>query len=114
MMLIDTEFLTHQLHIFFYGFFDSLSFHSTLPVLVNNAKARGTTFSILGCNGTLIIGSYFLYTHVIQPMLALYYSENFTVNDNQQYNSLLYFLYQTLWMLPMCILCYVASLSWLV
>jgi hypothetical protein len=100
--------------IYVHGIIDALSVHKTIPTLVNNTPALYIVLKIFGANILLIIGSELFFRKGILPFLD-------TVNDkvldlssgeNNQYSSLLYLIYQSLWLVPICILCYVCSLTW--
>lgn len=101
-----------QLKLFFYGLSDSLSFHRTLPTLVNNREAFLLVLQILGANGLLILGSVFLFQRGILPMVDVLGESTFDWYDQNHYNSLLWLLYQSLWLIPICGLCYGCSTVW--
>lgn len=98
--------------LFIYGLTDSLSFYRTIPTLVNNKDALLLTAQILGANGLLIIGSVFLFQRGILPMVDVLGGAAFDWYDQNHYNSLLWLLYQSLWLVPICALCYGCSTVW--
>jgi hypothetical protein len=98
------------LHISLQGFFDALSFHKTLPILVNNPPTLYTILKIMGANVALIIGSEFLFRSGISPLVQRINTDVLEIKDLDQ--STLYFLFQCLWLAPICVLCYVCCILW--
>lgn len=101
-----------SLKLFIYGLSDSLSLYRTIPTLVNNHEALLLTVQILGANGLLILGSVFLFQRGILPMVDVLGGAIFDWYDQSHYNSLLWLLYQSLWLVPICGLCYACSTVW--
>jgi len=105
---------------FFAGVTDSLSFHRTIPILLNDNISARLTAQILTTNGVLLLGSIFLYNRAIEPLLV-YMKQKFdpdvmneqTLNDEDtSSDQALWILYQFLWLLPICLLCYGCSMAW--
>ncbi len=98
--------------IFFYGLFDAISLHKTLPTLVNNTTTVYIILKIFGANIGLIIGSEMLFRKGIAPFMETISDKVLDLQDINQYTTLLYLIYQSLWLVPICVLCYVCCLSW--
>lgn len=98
--------------IYLYGVLDALSVHKTLPTLVNNTATVYIVLKIFGANVGLIIGSEMLFRKGIAPFVETVGDKVLDLRDSRQYSSLLYLIYQSLWLLPICVLCYVCCLSW--
>lgn len=105
-----------QLNAFLKALSDSLSFHRTLRLLVNNSNVALITAKILATNGLLLIGSHFLFHRGILPLVHL-------INDRDSFfasnthlitftDSIIWLIFKALWLFPICILCYVGSLIW--
>lgn len=101
-----------QLKLFIAGLADSLSLHHTIPTLVNNPSARLLTAQIWGVNGVLILGSVLLFNLGILPVVEVVGEAAFDIFDKNHYSSLLWLIYQSLWLVPICGLCYACSSSW--
>ncbi|RYH17278.1 EI24 domain-containing protein, partial [archaeon] len=104
--------LTFQLKIFFWGLMDSLSFHKTIPELVNNPTALSVFGKILGANAGLILGSVFLFHWGISPLLDVIGQNALDLQNKQHFDSLMWFAFRWLWLGPVCVLCYSCCLAW--
>lgn len=101
-----------QILIFLQGLIDSLSFHRTIPDLVNNSTAATVMGKILVANGVLILGSLVLFHRGIVPFLDILGQDSFDRANSRHYEGLLWFVYRWLWLGPICVLCYVCCLAW--
>jgi len=109
------EWLTTNVSIFIVGIVDTFSLHKTLPILVNDRASALLTLQILGTNTALLLGSIYFYEKGVGPLLG--YINTNVVNSGEigqdSYNDqLLRVLYQSLWLLPICGLCYALSTIW--
>lgn len=110
------EWLTANISVFIVGIVDTLSLHKTLPILVNDRASALLTLQILGTNTALLLGSIYFYHKGVGPLLD--YINTSTVNSDAEllqdsYNDkLVWVLYQSLWLLPICGLCYGCSMAW--
>jgi hypothetical protein len=102
--------LSIHANIFVAGVLDSLSFHRTLRILVNDMVSARLTAMILATNGVLLLGSIFLYSEAIEPLLGL--MKNKFETEEPPSDSYIWGLYQLLWLLPICALCYGCSTLW--
>lgn len=100
------------LKLFLRGLVDSISYHRAIPTLVNNNDALLLTLQILGANGFLIFGSYFFFHRAMLPVIGIIEVTAFNINDSGHYNSLVWLIYQSLWLVPICGLCYACSMTW--
>ncbi|KAJ1419887.1 hypothetical protein B484DRAFT_453255 [Ochromonadaceae sp. CCMP2298] len=99
-------------NIFVAGIMDSLSFHRTLRILVNDGVSARLVLMLVSTNGVLLLGSIFLYSEAIEPLLG-FMKGRFTPTDElDTSDSYLWGLYQLLWLLPICALCYGCSTLW--
>jgi hypothetical protein len=100
--------------IYVHGIIDALSVHKTIPTLVNNTDVLYIVLKIFGANILLIIGSELFFRKGILPFLDTVSDKvlDLSSRDNNQYSTFLYLIYQSLWLVPMCILCYICSLTW--
>ncbi len=100
-------------YFFICGIIDSLSIQRTLPLLVNDSTIALLTVQILAINAVLLLGSIAVFNHGVTPIL---YQINGLVLEEQEEaasNSYLgWLLYQSLWLTPICLLCYVLSVGW--
>lgn len=104
--------------VFLKGLFDSLSFHRTLRILVNDSTIALLTAQILLTNLFLLVGSHFLYHNGITPVLQFLndskslfqYQETYSVPNST--DSIAWFLFKALWLLPVCLICYGCSTVW--
>lgn len=103
---------TAQVKIFVLGLADALSFHKTIPELVNNPIALSVFGKILGANAGLILGSIFLYHKGISPLLDVIGENALDLQNKQQFDSLMWFAFRWLWLGPVCVLCYSCCLAW--
>eukprot|EP01038_Epipyxis_sp_PR26KG_P007875 gene7875-10690_t len=119
--------LSAQSNIFMIGLLDSLSIHRTLPILVNNGQIAKLTFLILGANTFLLLGSIFVFHRGINPIFDLINSppqdevlasittaaiDQLDGTSQSSSVKMLWILYQSFWLYPICILCYVCSMFW--
>lgn len=110
-----TEWLTTNVSIFIVGVVDTFSLHKTLPILVNDRPSALLTLQILGTNTALLLGSIYFYEKGIGPLLGYINTNVVNSGDIAQGNyndQLLRVLYQSLWLLPICGLCYGCSMIW--
>ena len=111
------EFLFHC-KVFLKALFDSLSFHRTLRILVNDSAIALLTAKILLTNIFLLIGSHFLYHNGITKVLQFVndsksffqYQETYSIPNST--DSIAWFLFKALWLLPVCLICYGCSTVW--
>lgn len=99
-------------NIYVRGIVDALSIHKTFPTLVNNPATVYIILKIFAANAVLIVGSELLFHKGIVPFLDTVNDKVLDLQDSLQYQSLLYMIYQSLWLLPICVLCYACSLAW--
>ena len=96
------------LYIALYGFIDSISFHKTIPLLVNNFEVLTCVGKILGANLLLLVGSNLMFENLIHPSIA-YYSQNGLGNMT---NITISTIFQVMWLVPMYVICYGCSTLW--
>jgi hypothetical protein len=112
--LLESE-LTKNIFVLIHGVVDALSVHKTVRILVNDMPSARMTLQILSANIVLLIGSILLYQKAILPLLTIINNkltskdELLQIDDNVKS---VWILYQSLWLLPMCILCYGCSMLW--
>lgn len=106
-------------NIFIKALTDSLSFHRTLRILVNDSTIALLTAKILLTNLFLLVGSHFLYHNGITPLLqfvndheSFLQSQQTNSGDSFKDSSIAWFLFKSLWLLPVCLLCYGCSTIW--
>lgn len=104
--------LTDQVHLFMEGLFDAISVHKTIPILVNNQDILMTVVKIFGANAALILGSVGLFNKGILPLVNVINEKAFDIHDQTHYDSMLWLIYQALWLVPICVLCYICCLAW--
>eukprot|EP00598_Pedospumella_elongata_P004784 CAMPEP_0184978260 /NCGR_PEP_ID=MMETSP1098-20130426/8821_1 /TAXON_ID=89044 /ORGANISM="Spumella elongata, Strain CCAP 955/1" /LENGTH=393 /DNA_ID=CAMNT_0027501379 /DNA_START=61 /DNA_END=1242 /DNA_ORIENTATION=- len=110
-----TEWLTTNVSIFIVGIVDTVSLHKTLPILVNNRPSFLLTLQILATNTALLLGSIYFYEKGVGPLLGFINTNVVNSGDiiQESYNDkLMWVLYQSLWLLPICGLCYGCSMVW--
>lgn len=101
--------VTSAANIFAEGVADSLSFHRTLGMLVNNQQILFETLRILGTNCVMLLGSVLSYKYLLEPMIASHFKEEKGL-DAQQYVAS--YIYHSLWVVPIYTLLYLSSLAW--
>lgn len=109
-----TDKLDAHLRIMIEGLIDSLSIHRTFPVLVNNPAALRTVLLILVASGVLVLGSVFVFNQGITPLISLISEGSFDLKQQSQYDLIIWILYQVLWLIPICGLCYACCFTWYV
>lgn len=109
--------ITIHTNIFLLGIIDSFSIHKTIRILVNDIQTAHITLQILTANIILLLGSIYLYNKAINPFLNMLNkqmipSDPSIMEDVLNSNDKIWIIYQSLWLLPICILCYVCSTLW--
>jgi hypothetical protein len=104
--------LTTQVHLFMEGLFDAIAFHRTFHVLVNHHDILMTVLKIFGANAALILGSVAFFRKGILPLANVINEKAFDIHDQTHYDSMLWLIYQGLWLIPICVLCYICCLAW--
>lgn len=102
--------LSKHASVFLIGFIDSLSLHKTFRILVNDSASARLTLQILATNGLLLLGSIYFYSRGVDPLMN--YMKLVFYPDAIVENSASWILYQSLWLLPVCLLCYACSMAW--
>lgn len=108
---MSSEFFFHS-KVFFTGVADSLSIHRILPLVVNDSAISLVTAKILVTNCFLLIGSIFLFQRGIVPIINIVHNDIGNSAVKSITDTFIWFLYEVLWLLPICILCYVCSTVW--
>lgn len=109
---ITISHLTAFVNVLSRGFIDAISIHRVLPLLVNNTASLLVVLKIMGANIALILGSEFLFHKGITPLLDRFSTEVLELKDHSQYQSITYLIFQMLWLVPICVLCYICCLTW--
>ena len=97
------------------GIFDTFSLHRTVRILVNDPTSARLTLQILATNLVLLLGSVYFFNKGVSPLLNfmktnLVEAEHGT---NESYAELLgWVMYQAMWLVPVCALCYGCSMAW--
>ena len=115
------EWITLQLNVFVIGIVHSLSLHKTIPILVNDKASARLTLQILGTNAALLLGSIYFFSKAVEPLLDSM-KGNLNIEDtaaggldltkDSSTDRMVWFMYQSLWLLPICGLCYGCSMAW--
>jgi len=105
--------LTVNLNVFCAGLNDTFSIHRTIPILVNDLVSARLTAQILATNTALLLGSIYFYNRGLGPLLH-YMKTNIgdEVPAVSYADQLGWVIYQGLWLLPICGLCYGCSTAW--
>jgi hypothetical protein len=107
--------------LFFNGIIDSLSYHKCIPILLNCSDARNVTFKVLLSNTLLLLGSLLIYYKGIIPTIDFMSTKVPLIDDKDQLvaattnnivSHLIYLLWNTLWVIPIFIICYTSSTAW--
>lgn len=112
--MLESE-LVKNTFVLIHGLVDALSVHKTVRILVNDMPSARMTMQILSANVVLLIGSILLYQKAILPLLTIIDNKLTSKEDLEQIDDNIqsvWILYQSLWLLPMCILCYGCSMLW--
>ena len=110
-----TKWLTVNINVFCQGIFDTFSLHRTVRILVNDPTSARLTLQILATNLVLLLGSVYFFNKGVSPLLNfmktnLVEAEHGT---NESYAELLgWVMYQAMWLVPVCALCYGCSMAW--
>jgi hypothetical protein len=105
--------LTINLNAFCMGIIDTFSLHRTIRILVNDSTSARLTAQILGTNAALLLGSIYFYSKGLGPLLnymKLNMAEEVPVVSYA--DQLGWVMYQALWLVPTCALCYGCSMTW--
>jgi len=96
--------------VYLHGITDALSFHKAIPVLANNAEAWNVVMKIFATNIGLVLGSKFLFHRGITPLMQKLQSTVIEVTDIEPSHTTFYFLFQCLWLIPICLFFYGCAL----
>jgi hypothetical protein len=96
---------------FVVGVKDSLSFHKTIPVLVNCQPVAYFTGQVLAANILLLVGSVLIFNKGISPAIA-YMTAGEHQGNFSMASHVAYAFYHANWIVPILILCYVVSMTW--
>lgn len=109
------DWIAFNLNVFLKGIIDTFSLHKTLPILVNDRPSAWLTAQILATNAVLLLGSIYFFERGVGPLLG-YMKNNLgpgsELADEGNSDKVVYLLYQALWLLPICGLCYGCSMVW--
>lgn len=106
------DWVAFNLNVFLKGIIDTFSLHKTLPILVNDRPSAWLTAQILATNAVLLLGSIYFFERGVSPLLG-YMKNNLGPESEIGYaDKVVYVLYQALWLLPICGLCYGCSMVW--
>lgn len=108
------EIVSAQAYFFLCGIIDALSLHKTLPLLVNDSTIALLTLQILAVNMVLLLGSIAIFNHGINPMLKGLNGLVLPEEGDAEFSNdhLSWFVYQSFWLTPICLLCYALSVGW--
>jgi hypothetical protein len=106
-----------NLNLFLIGLIHSLSLHKTLPILVNDRQSAILTLQILGTNTGLLLGSIYFFSSAMGPILnqikqIISPPEATELMPEGGSDQFVWVMYQSLWLLPICGLCYGCSMAW--
>ena len=111
-MELDASTLLRYLFLYVSGLIDAISIHQTLPTFFQSPEIGIIVLKILGANVGLIVGSEIFFHRAISPFLNTMSNNVLDLQDIQQYQSFVYLIYQALWLVPICVLCYACCLVW--